>query len=128
MKLVATRDRVGGHEYVIADPEDEFWKSKGYVPADEDYVDGGVSAVDEEELEIDLHAMTIPELNQFVKDYNLPVDLANHRLKDEKIKAIEEAIEEFGLEGDEDEDVPADDVVDEDTDDGVEPEEDTDEA
>lgn len=32
MKLRATKEKVGGHDFVDADPEDPFWKSKGYVP------------------------------------------------------------------------------------------------
>lgn len=104
-KLKAGKKGVyGDHEFVFAAPDDPFWVGKkGYVVVEED-----------EEMEVDLDSMTVDQLHQFVKDYDLDIPITTINPKAKKVKAIEEALaaaEEADADADADE---ADEVTDED--------------
>lgn len=91
MKLYATGEQVNGHAWVNVseDPEDasrNLWMERGYEPPEEDS-EAPVSA-----SEGDLDSMTIRELESFVESEGLEVDLGDHRLKAEKLAAVEEAL------------------------------------
>jgi hypothetical protein len=106
-KLKATGKPFNDHQYVYAEPDDPFWKKKGYVE------------VEDEELEVDLDDMTVAQLEQFVEDYELEVDLSKAKTKAAKVKAIEAAVEEANAEVDaDDEDNLDDSTPDEDEDAG----------
>lgn len=60
--------------------DEAYWRDRGYVAADE------LASGDE------LEKMTVPELEQFVANSELDVDLSDHRLKADKLAAVRDAL------------------------------------
>lgn len=89
MKLYATKEKVNGHEWVnvSADPDEashRSWRALGYVPEDE--VGGAEESAGGPET------MTVAELEEFVESEGLDVVLSDHRLKADKVAAVEAAL------------------------------------